>query len=221
MTQVPATAPLSEQNFEGVNEVIMPSSPVSRPDFAVIAEWVKPGAKVLDLGCGDGSLLFFLRDARNVRGYGVEIDDSNVLACFSNGVNVIQGDLESGLQSFESDSFDYVVLSQTLQAVKHTEGIIKEMLRVSKEGIVSFPNFGYWRNRLQVMGGHMPVSETLPYQWFDTPNIHNCTLGDFEEFCRQHGARILERRVMNGGRQITLLPNLLGMLAFYRFEQQK
>jgi methionine biosynthesis protein MetW len=221
MTQFPATVPLSEQNFEGVNKVIMPSSPVSRPDFGVIAEWVKPGGKVLDLGCGDGSLLCFLRDARNIRGYGVEIDDSNVLACFSNGVNVIQSDLESGLQSFESDSFDYVVLSQTLQAVKHTEGIIKEMLRVSKEGIVSFPNFGYWRNRLQVLAGHMPVSETLPYQWFDTPNIHNCTLGDFEEFCRQHGARILERRVMNGGRQITLLPNSLGMLAFYRFEQQK
>jgi len=176
---------------------------------------------VLDLGCGDGSLLCFLRDARNVHGYGVEIDDLNVLACFSNGVNVIQSDLESGLQSFESGSFDYVVLSQTLQAVKHTEGIIKEMLRVSKEGIVSFPNFGYWKNRLQVMAGHMPVSETLPYQWFDTPNIHNCTLGDFEEFCRQHGARILERRVMNGGRLVSLLPNLLGMLAFYRFEQQK
>ena len=221
MTQFPVTQPLLEQNFEGMNELTVPSSPVSRPDFAVIAEWVKPGAKVLDLGCGDGSLLCFLRDARDIRGYGVEIDDSNVLACFSNGVNVIQSDLESWLQSFESGSFDYVVLSQTLQAVKHTEGIIKEMLRVSKEGIVSFPNFGYWRNRLQVMAGHMPVSETLPYQWFDTPNIHNCTLGDFEEFCRQHGARILECRVMNGGRQVTLLPNLSGMLAFYRFEQQK
>jgi methionine biosynthesis protein MetW len=221
MTQSQVPQPLPEQNFEGRGESSMPSSPRSRPDFAVIAEWVKSGAKVLDLGCGDGSLLCFLRDARNVRGYGVEIDDLNVLACFSNGVNVIQSDLESGLQSFESGSFDYVVLSQTLQAVKHTEGIIKEMLRVSKEGIVSFPNFGYWRNRLQVMAGRMPVSETLPYQWFDTPNIHNCTLGDFEEFCRQHGARILERRVMNGGRQVTLLPNLSGMLAFYRFEQQK
>jgi methionine biosynthesis protein MetW len=99
----------------------------------------------------------------------VEIDDVNVLACFNNGVNIIQSDLESGLQSFESGSFDYVVLSQTLQAVKNTERIIKEMLRVSTEGIVSFPNFGYWKNRLQVMAGHMPVSETLPYQWFDTP----------------------------------------------------
>jgi methionine biosynthesis protein MetW len=156
-----------------------------------------------------------------VRGYGVEIDDANVLACFNNGVNVIQSDLESGLLNFESGSFDYVVLSQTLQAVKNTENIVKEMLRVSKEGIVSFPNFGYWKNRLQVLFGHMPVSETLPYQWFETPNIHNCTLGDFEEFCHQHGARILERRVMNGDHQVTFLPNLLGMLAFYRFEQQK
>jgi methionine biosynthesis protein MetW len=197
------------------------SSLEARPDFEAIAEWVKPGAKVLDLGCGDGSLLCFLRNTRDIRGYGVEIDDSNVLACFNNGVNVIQSDLESGLQSFESDSFDYVVLSQTLQAVKHTEGIVKEMLRVSKEAIVSFPNFGYWKNRFQVMLGHMPVSETLPYQWFDTPNIHNCTLGDFEQFCSQHGARILERRIMSRSRQVTILPNLFGMLAFYRFEQQK
>ena len=179
------------------------------------------GRKVLDLGCGDGSLLSFLRHTRDIRGYGVEIDDSNVLACFNNGVNVIQSDLELGLQSFESDSFDYVVLSQTLQAVKHTEGIVKEMLRVSKEAIVSFPNFGYWKNRFQVILGHMPVSETLPYQWFDTPNIHNCTLGDFEQFCSQHGARILERRIMSRSRQVTLLPNLFGMLAFYRFEEQR
>lgn len=197
------------------------SSLETRPDFEAIAEWVKPGAKVLDLGCGDGSLLCFLRSTRDIRGYGVEIDDSNVLACFNNGVNVIQSDLESGLQSFESDSFDHVVLSQTLQAVKHTEGIVKEMLRVSKEAIVSFPNFGYWKNRFQVVLGHMPISETLPYQWFDTPNIHNCTLGDFEQFCSQHGARILERRIMSGSRQVTFLPNLFGMLAFYRFEQQK
>ena len=197
------------------------STTISRPDFVAIAALVKSGAKVLDLGCGDGSLLRYLCNARDVHGYGVEIDDENIQACFNNGINVIQSDLESGLSSFESGSFDYVILSQTLQAMKHTEGIIKEMMRVSKEGIVSFPNFGYWKNRLQVICGHMPVSETLPYQWFDTPNIHLCTLGDFERFCRQHGARILERRIMNGDHQVSFAPNLFGILAFYRFERQK
>ncbi len=200
---------------------IATSSTISRPDFAAIATLVKPGAKVLDLGCGDGSLLRYLRDVRDVHGYGVEIDDENIQACFNNGINVIQSDLESGLSSFESRSFDYVILSQTLQAMKHTEDLIKEMMRVSKEGIVSFPNFGYWKNRLQVIFGHMPVSETLPYQWFDTPNIHLCTLGDFERFCRQHGVHILERRIMNGDHQISFAPNFFGMLAFYRFERQK
>ncbi|TFH12862.1 MAG: methionine biosynthesis protein MetW [Nitrosomonadales bacterium] len=197
------------------------SSTISRPDFAAIAALVKAGAKVLDLGCGDGSLLRYLSDTRNVHGYGVEINDENIQACFNNGINVIQSDLESGLSSFESGSFDYVILSQTLQAMRHTEGLIKEMMRVSKEGIVSFPNFGYWKNRLQVMSGHMPVSEVLPYEWFDTPNIHLCTLSDFERFCRQYGVHILERRIMNGDHQISFAPNLLGKLAFYRFEQQK
>ena len=192
-----------------------------RPDFAAIATLVKAGAKVLDLGCGDGSLLRYLRDTRDIHGYGVEINDENVQACFNNGINVIQNDLESGLSSFGSGSFDYVILSQTLQAMRHTENLIKEMMRVSKEGIVSFPNFVYWKNRLQVLSGYMPVSEVLPYQWFDTPNIHLCTLGDFERFCRQHGANILERRIMNGDHQISFAPNLFGMLAFYRFERQK
>ena len=194
---------------------------MSRPDFAAIATLVKAGTKVLDLGCGDGSLLRYLRDTRDIHGYGVEINDENVQACFNNGINVIQNDLESGLSSFGSGSFDYVILSQTLQAMRHTENLIKEMMRVSKEGIVSFPNFGYWKNRLQVLSGYMPVSEVLPYQWFDTPNIHLCTLGDFERFCRQHGANILERRIMNGDHQISFAPNLFGMLAFYRFERQK
>jgi len=197
------------------------SSTISRPDYAAIANLVKAGAKVLDLGCGDGSLLRYLRDTRDIHGYGVEINDENVQECFNNGINVIQNDLESGLSSFGSGSFDYVILSQTLQAMRHTENLIKEMMRVSKEGIVSFPNFGYWKNRLQVLSGYMPVSEVLPYQWFDTPNIHLCTLSDFERFCRQHGANILERRIMNGDHQISFAPNLFGMLAFYRFERQK
>ena len=192
-----------------------------RPDLAAIAEWIQPGKKVLDLGCGDGSLLRYLRESRNVFGYGVEIDDKNLLSCFYNGINVIQNDLESGLSSFESDSFDYVILSQTLQAMRHTEDIIQEMLRVGKQGIVSFPNFGYWRNRVQVALGQMPISKALPYHWYDTPNIHLCTLNDFEALCRRGNAHIIECRVMSNYRPVHIFPNLMGMLAFYRFERAK
>jgi methionine biosynthesis protein MetW len=190
-----------------------------RPDFAAIAGWVGMGSSVLDLGCGDGSLLRYLRESRRVAGYGVEIDDDRVLACVKSGVNVIQGDLERGLSEFESRSFDYVVLSQTLQAIMDGERIINDMLRVGREGIVTFPNFGYWKNRLQVLGGHMPVSDNLPYQWHDTPNVHLCTLSDFEDFCLGHGVRIMERKVLTGGRPVSVLPNLLGSLAVYRFQR--
>ena len=190
-----------------------------RPDFAAIAGWVGMGSSVLDLGCGDGSLLRYLRESRRVTGYGVEIDDDRVLACVTSGVNVIQGDLERGLSEFESRSFDYVVLSQTLQAVRNSERIVHDMLRVGRAGIVTFPNFGYWRNRLQVIGGHMPVSDNLPYEWHETPNIHLCTITDFEDFCAGHGVRIMERKVLTGGRPVSVLPNLLGSLAVYRFQR--
>ena len=190
---------------------------IDRADFAAIAQWVKPGARVLDLGCGDGSLFKYLRRERNITGYGVEIDDANVLACVNNGVNVIQRNLERGLADIEDRSFDYVILSQTLQAMKNGERLIREMLRVGLEGIVTFPNFGYWRNRVQVLRGHMPVSENLPYQWFDTPNIHLCTISDFERFCAGRGIRIIERKVLTGGAPVSSLPNLLGALAIYHF----
>ena len=191
----------------------------TRPDFAAIAAWIPPGASVLDLGCGDGSLLRYLQGTRKVQGYGVEISDDNIVACIQNQVDVIQGDLESGLSGFESDAFDYVILSQTLQATRHTEPLMQEMLRVGREGIVSFPNFGYWRNRMDILQGNMPVSEVLPYQWYDTPNVHLCTLHDFETFCHNNKMTILDRRVMTGDSEITLLPNLLGSTAVYRFKR--
>jgi len=191
----------------------------ARPDFAAIAAWIPKGASVLDLGCGDGSLLRFLRDMREVRGYGVEISDANIVACIGNGVNVIQDDLDTGLSGFESLSFDYVILSQTLQAIRHTEALVQEILRVGRAGIVSFPNFGYWRNRLKVMRGKMPVSEALPYQWYDTPNVHLCTLHDFEDFCAKQKVQILDRRVMTGESEVKILTNLLGSTAVYRFQR--
>jgi methionine biosynthesis protein MetW len=187
-----------------------------RADQAAIAAWIRPGASVLDLGCGDGALLAYLRDARDVRGYGVENQPDNVIACVARGVNVIQIDLESGLSGFDSGSFDHVILSQTLQAVHNTGPVLSEMLRVGREGIVSFPNFGYWRNRLQVMAGRMPVSPDLPYNWHDTPNVHLCTLADFEALCRSIGARVSDRYVLSNGRPVSLLPNLLGSVAVYR-----
>ena len=191
----------------------------ARPDFAAIAAWIPQGASVLDLGCGDGSLLRYLKETRKVRGYGVEISDANIVACIRNGVNVIQSNLESGLSGFESNAFDFVILSQTLQATRHTEPLMQEMLRVGRQGIVSFPNFGYWRNRINILRGNMPVSEDLPYQWYDTPNVHLCTLHDFETFCDSYKMHILDRRVMTGDSEVKLLPNLLGSMAVYRFKR--
>ena len=198
----------------------MTGSGVQRSDFAAIARWIKPEARVLDLGCADGSLLRYLAEQRGSIGYGIEIDDDRIHACITNCVNVIQGDIERRLEEFADASFDYVVLSQTLQAVRSSERVVREMLRVGREGIVTFPNFGYWRNRLHVLRGHMPVSENIPFEWYDTPNIHLCTITDFEQFCGTHGVHILERIVMdNDGGTVHLLPNVLGSLAIYRFER--
>jgi methionine biosynthesis protein MetW len=189
---------------------------VARPDLAAIAQWIAPGARVLDLGCGDGALLRYLWDARQAPGYGVEIEDERVIACVANDVNVLQVDLESGLSLFADGSFDCVILSQTLQAMRHTEGILREMLRVGREAIVSFPNFGHWSARLQIALGRMPVSATLPYAWYETPNVHHCTVTDFEDLCRRIGIRIRERLVLHEGAPVTLMPNFLGSIAVYR-----
>ncbi len=190
-----------------------------RADFATIASWIAPGAQVLDLGCGDGSLLAYLARERGVKGYGIEIDDRGVLASVRNGANVLQSDLEVGLAGFDDASFDCVILSQTLQAMRHTEEIVAEMLRVGREVIVTFPNFGYWSHRWQILKGRMPVTDELPYQWYDTPNIHLCTVADFDAFLRERNCVVENRVVLAGGRAVHVLPNLLGELAIYRFRR--
>jgi methionine biosynthesis protein MetW len=189
---------------------------ITRKDFEAISNWIKPGTSVLDLGCGDGALINYLQQSRQIIGFGIENDDAGILACVSNGVNVIQSNLESGLKEVDDGAFDYVILSQTLQAMKRTEAVIDEMLRVGREAIVSFPNFGYWQHRWQLIKGRMPVSDALPYDWYNTPNVHMCTVADFDTFCARKDLRVLNRLVMNGETEQTLLPNLMGTLALYR-----
>ena len=194
----------------------------TRADFQLITNWVEPNSRVLDLGCGDGTLLKHLIDTRGVKGWGVEIDDANVLAAIRNGINVIQGDLEHGLDEFADQAVDHVVLSRTLQTVRHTEGILREMLRVGREAVVSFPNFAYWKNLRSVLGGRMPVSEDLPYQWYDSPNVRFFTLLDFEALCAKMGLIIRERSVLDEeGNPVTNEVNFLGSLAVYRLTQSR
>jgi methionine biosynthesis protein MetW len=191
-----------------------------RADLELIAGWIAPGAHVLDLGCGDGALLAHLRDAKGCRGYGVDIADGNVLAAVRNRVNVIQADLESGLRMFRDDMFDIVVLSQTLQAMRRVEDVLREMARVARHGIVSFPNFGHWRHILALLGGHMPVSKSIPYQWYDTPNIHLCTPKDFEILAAKLGFAIKQRALLADGREVGFAPHLRAELAVYRFDMR-
>jgi len=188
-----------------------------RPDLVRIASWIEPGSRVLDLGCGDGALLAHLRDQRQVRGAGVEIDDSHVIACVRRGVEVIQQNLEDGLALFDDKQFDTVVLSQTLQSMHRTEHILREMARVARYGIVSFPNFGYWPHGWSILRGRMPVTGQMPYQWYNTPNIHLCTLRDFERLAADLGLRILERATFHEDREITVLPGWRSTLAVYRY----
>lgn len=191
-----------------------------RPDQEIIQRWIAQDSRVLDLGCGDGTLLENIRQTKNVRGIGLEIDADKIQRCIERGISVIEQDLDKGLSNFQPDSFDTVLLAQTLQALSHPDQLIDEMLRIGRRGIVTFPNFGNWKSRLYLSAkGRMPVSKFMPHAWYDTPNIHFCTVKDFDALCEQKNIRILERRVVDlkheGSASMRLLPNLLGEIALY------
>lgn len=196
-----------------------------RADLAIIQKWVKPGSQVLDLGCGEGQLLKYLQEEKQVRGYGLEINPEKLTACIRNGVNVIEQNLDNGLGNFADNSSDTVIMTQALQAVKRPDELLDEMLRIGKEAIVTFPNFGYWKTRFYLLlKGRMPMSDTLPYNWYDTPNIHMCTFRDFEILCHEKGIRILNRTVMDDQHQqhwsIGLWPGMLGEIAVYHITRR-
>lgn len=192
-----------------------------RADLEIINEWIAPGSRVLDLGCGEGELLAHLKSEKGVTGYGLEIDHDNLTTCIEKGVSVIEKDIDDGLASIGNDSFDTVVMTQALQSMHRPDLIVDEMLRIGRECIVTFPNFAHWRARgYLAFRGKMPVSKFLPYTWYNTPNIHFCTFKDFEQLCVDRNIEILERTVVDHQHRhhwwIKLWPNMLGEIAIYR-----
>jgi methionine biosynthesis protein MetW len=195
-----------------------------RPDLSIIANWVTPSSRVLDLACGNGELLHYLEQHKQVQGYGLEIDADNITACLACGVDVIEQDLNRGLSNFADGSYDTVIMTQALQVLRRQDLALEEMLRVGREAIVTFPNFAHWRPRFYLaFKGRMPMSKTLPHQWYDTPNIHLFTFKDFEALCRSKGFRIVDRAVgdmdYEGHWKAHLWPNLFGEVAIYRISR--
>lgn len=189
-----------------------------RIDLKEMADWIPSKSRVLDLGCGTGDLLSYLQNNKEVTGIGVEIDNARVVSCVQKGVPVVQQNLEDGLALFDCKQFDVVVLSQTLQAMINTEHILKEMARVADYGIVSFPNFGHWTHWWSIFQGRMPVTGQMPYQWYNTPNIHLCTLKDFEDLAEHLGLHIIKRSTYNNGKELSFLPSWRSSLAVYYFK---
>jgi methionine biosynthesis protein MetW len=191
-----------------------------RPDLAFIAHWVAPESHVLDLGCGDGVMLEYLQSEKRCIGYGVEIDDNKIPVCVSRGVSVIQQDLEAGLAMFTDNAFDNVLCLSALQMMKNVEGILADIARVGREAIVSFPNFAYWPHRVALLRGRMPVSKSLPYEWYDTPNVRCATIKDFEELANKVGLEVLECIALHEGKPVSFLPNWRGSLAVFRLRKK-
>ncbi len=188
-----------------------------REDLAIIADWIPQGSRVLDLGCGDGALMGHLAYAKNCTGYGVEIDDTQVLQCVQRGVHVIQRNIEEGLSLFGQGQFDIAVLSMSLQVTKETEKVLREMSTVARQGIVSFPNFGHWFHIWSIFKGRMPVSNEMPYQWYNTPNLHLATIHDFEDFLTQLNLKIVKSTFLRDGHPVNLLRAKRATQAIYQF----
>lgn len=191
-----------------------------RPDLAFIAHWVREQSHVLDLGCGDGVMLDYLQSDKGCSGYGVEIDDAQIPKCVARNVSVIQQDLNGGLAMFEDNAFDSVLCLSALQMVKDVEGTLREIARVGRELTVSFPNFAYWPHRVALLRGRMPVSRSLPYQWYDTPNLRCATIRDFEALANQVGLEVLECVALKDGKPVRTLPNWRGSLAVFRLRKK-
>lgn len=191
-----------------------------RPDLAFIAHWVAHQSHVLDLGCGDGVMLDHLQSDRDCIGYGIEIDDDKIPLCIGRGVAVIQQDLEAGLAMFADNAFDTVLCLSALQMMKNVEGVLREITRVGREAIVSFPNFAHWPHRMALIGGRMPVSKSLPYQWYDTPNLRFATIDDFAELANEVGLEVLECIALHNGKPVAFLPNWRGSLAVFRLRKK-
>lgn len=191
-----------------------------RPDLAFIAHWVPNGAHVLDVGCGDGVMLRHLQSDKACSGYGIEIADDELLKSTERGINVLQIDMEQGLSLFGDNSFDTVLCLSSLQMMQHVEALLRDIVRVGVEVIVSFPNFAYWPHRMALARGRMPVSKLLPYQWYDTPNVRYATIYDFEDLATECGLEVLERVALADGKPVSFLPNLRGSLAVFRLRKK-
>jgi methionine biosynthesis protein MetW len=192
----------------------------ARPDLAFIAHWVDNKAHVLDVGCGDGVMMDYLQSDKQCSGYGIEIADDKVLASTQRGVQVVQQDMENGLGLFGDNSFDTVLCLSSLQMMKHVEELLRDIVRVGKEAIVSFPNFAYWPHRVALLKGRMPVSESLPYEWYDTPNVRCATINDFRDLAVECGLEVIEYVALAEGRRVSFLPNLRGDLAVFRLRKK-